>query len=112
MFVNQKRNIAMVLFAAFYGLLFMSSAHAGLTLGEGGGALFAPIVALMQEFIDFIDGVFVIVFIFGSLVVMAVVWAVAPQFLKSMGVGARILIASVLLANVAVIAAAIRNGTG
>ena len=75
-----------------------------LTASGGAGGFFAPLVALMQAWANFIGGPFAILFIFLGIALTVVVWIVAPNAGQVMGIGIRIIVGGWILFNAGALA--------
>ena len=77
--------------------------------GPGDDSPLAGITNFIQDMVDFIDGPIALAFSFISIAGMAITWAVAPKMVGAMAVFFRIMVAVIILMNVAVWIAAYQS---
>lgn len=75
----QQSHAARSRFGAALVMVLSSAAHAGPSIGTGGGTAYAKLTGWLQNFVDFMSGPFGIAVVIVSIILAFSVWSFAPK---------------------------------
>ncbi|RZI40354.1 hypothetical protein EGT07_23720 [Herbaspirillum sp. HC18] len=95
----QRSRTAKAGFVGALGMALATAAHAGPSIGTGGGTAYSKLTTWLQNFVDFMSGPFGLAVVIISIIIAFSVWAFVPKE-GIAGPVLRVVVAAIVIINV------------